>query len=116
MAKAWWALTGTLLGFGIAGLATIGVFLIPIAIALALIGIVRYRDGSAIALVGSLGAAPLYIAWLNREGPGTVCRTVDDLTECADQWSPWPFFVVGLTLLVIPLVVSAKHPAPGSAE
>ncbi len=116
MAKAWWAVTGTLIGFGIAGVATIGVYLIPVAMVLALIGIVRYRDRSAIALVGGLAVAPLYIAWLNRNGPGTVCRTVGGTTECADQWSPWPFVAVGLTLLIISLVVSAKHPAPGSAE
>jgi hypothetical protein len=43
-----------------------------------------------------LSTAPLYIAWLNRGGPGLVCTTTADSVACTDQWSPWPFVALGV--------------------
>ncbi|WP_228387484.1 MULTISPECIES: metallophosphoesterase family protein [unclassified Nocardioides] len=101
-AYAWWAATGALLGFGVAGLLTIGIFLLPVAIALAVVGALwkPLSTHSVVALGGGLSAAPLYLAWINRSGPGAVCEALaDGATSCADRWSPWPFVAVAVILL-----------------
>jgi hypothetical protein len=41
----------------------------------------------------------VYIAYLNRHGPGEVCRTNAAQHECTTQWSPWPWLLVGLVLV-----------------
>jgi len=109
-AYTWWAAIGALLGFGVVSLLTIGVFLLPVAIALGVAGILwaPLRNQSAISLLGGLAAAPLDLAWLNREGPGTVCETIEDVTECSEQWSPWPIVAVALLLLAVPVVVAVR--------
>jgi len=101
-AYAWWAATGAVLSFGIVGLLTIGAYLLPVGLVLLVVGSLwaPLRNQSAIALVGGLAAAPLFLAWLNQQGPGRICETIEDVTACAERWSPWPFVAVALLLLV----------------
>jgi hypothetical protein len=40
----------------------------------------------------------LYVAWLNRDGPGQVCTSTATDTSCADEWSPWPFVALAVVL------------------
>jgi len=97
-----WGLVGALLGLGIIGILTIGIaFLVP-GLALAVVGILipTLKNRSAFAVVGGLAAAPLYLAWLNRGGPGEVCSAVGTGTSCVDEWSPWPFVVVAVALVL----------------
>ena len=91
---------GALVAFGVAGLATIGLFLLALAAVLVALALVvpSLRPPSVPGLLVGLSTAPLYIAWLNRSGPGTVCTTTADSTSCTDQWSPWPLMAVGLLL------------------
>ncbi|GAB2872831.1 hypothetical protein [Nocardioides pacificus] len=115
----WWAVTGALLAFGVVGILTIGVVLLAIAVGLALVGArwTPLRNRSVVALVGGLSAAPLSLAWLNREGPGTVCETLrDDVTQCTERWSPWPFLAVAAVLLAITLTVLARRGSRGSSR
>ena len=93
-----WAVVGALGAFGIAGLATIGVFLLAGAglVAAVALAIPALRPPCVPGFLVGLSAAPLYIAWLNREGPGLVCSTTPVSMSCADQWSPWPFVTLGL--------------------
>ena len=99
----WWVLVGALLGFGVASIPTIGVVLLAMAAVLVVIGVLApaLRTRAARATVGGLALAPLYLAWLNRDGPGEVCRTTATSVSCAEQWSPWPVLVVGLALVVV---------------
>jgi len=91
---------GALGAFGVAGLATVGLFLLALAAVLAAVGLAvpGLRRPSVPGLLVGLSVAPLYIAWLNRGGPGTVCSTTVDTVACTDAWSPWPFLAVGLLL------------------
>src|SRR4051812_20431501 len=93
---AWWVLVGALVGVGIAALLTIGVLLLLLAGVLAAIGArtPSLRNRSALAVPAGVGLAVLYLAWLNRHGPGTVCNTTGGTTTCSDQLSPWPFVAV----------------------
>jgi hypothetical protein len=116
-----WGLVGVLVAFGIAGLASIGLFLLAgaaVVLALAL-ATPALRSPAAPGFVVGLSTAPLYLAWLNRDGPGLVCTTTADSVSCADQWSPWPFVAVGLLFAVAGLTLLAltrrRHPGRSSA-
>ena len=119
-----WASVGALGAFGIAGLATIGLFLLAAAALVAgvALAVPALRPPSLPGLLVGLSAAPLYIAWLNRDGPGLVCTTTADSMSCSDQWSPWPFVALGVLFTgagVALLVVSRRGPdeeSEGSAE
>jgi hypothetical protein len=57
---------------------------------------IRRKDRELLGLVSGLALPVLYVAYLNRDGPGTVCRTGRDGSQaCIDEWSPWPWLVVG---------------------
>ena len=76
-----------LVAFGIAGLASIGLFLLAgaaVVVALAL-ATPALRPPAVPGFVVGLSTAPLYIAWLNRGGPGLVCTTTADSVSCADR-------------------------------
>ena len=99
-AFAWWTVVGALVGLGIASLLTIGLVLLLVAGVLAVVGfrLRPLRNHSVAAVPAGLGVAALYLAWLNRGGPGRVCETTDTKTSCIDAWSPWPFLVLAVIL------------------
>lgn len=106
--RAWWAyplwaFTGVLLGFGYAGLLSIGIFLLGLAAILVVIGLVLpgSRNSAAFLVVAGLGAAPLFIARLNVGGPGTMCSPQPNPTHCAELWDPLPFLLAGVALVVL---------------
>ena len=68
---AWWIVVGVLLGVGVAGLLSVGVFFLLAALVLTGIGVgvSALRNRSAMAVPAGVGLAVLYLAWLNREGP-----------------------------------------------
>jgi hypothetical protein len=106
-AYSWWLAAGSLLGFGIAALLTIGPILISAAALSVGVGVAlpRLRNRAALATVGGLGCAPLYIAWLNREGPGRVCTSDSAGTSCFNAWSPWPFVAVGCAFILVAVLL-----------
>jgi hypothetical protein len=96
-----WAATGAGLAVAIAGVLTIGVFVLPVVI-VAVAVLVRWhgsRNASAIGLLSGLGVIPLFIAYLNRGGPGMVCTTSATGQTCTGEWSPWPFAAAGILLI-----------------
>jgi hypothetical protein len=61
-------------------------------------------DGAARwAIAAGIAAAPLWLAWNNRHGPGTYCHSIGTPrypgTECGDQWDPRPFALAAVALL-----------------
>lgn len=96
-----WALVGACLGLGAFGIMTIGVVFIVLGVALAAIclNMPRFRNMSAVAAISGLGLPCLYIAWLNRGGPGEVCEQTNSSLHCYEAWNPWPFLAVGLVLI-----------------
>ncbi len=100
-ALAWWAMVGALVGLGLVSILTIGLVFLLVGCVLAVVGIrlKPLRNHSAAAVPAGLGVAALYLAWLNRGGPGRVCESTNTNTSCIDAWSPWPFLLVALLLL-----------------
>jgi hypothetical protein len=50
-------------------------------------------------LMSGAGLLLVFIAYLNRHGPGEYCQTTATERHCASEWSPWPWLVVGLFLV-----------------
>jgi hypothetical protein len=101
-----WFITWIALGIGYAlgllGALTIGpVVLVILAVPTIMLG---RRPEAIVGLPGlasGLSFPVLYIAYVNRLGPGTICQTIGTMgTECVDETSPWPWLVVGVILLV----------------
>jgi hypothetical protein len=79
---------------------TIGPFVLLATAGLAAV-LVRYV-GVRLAWPGLLAGAgllPLYVAYLNRGGPGMVCATTPTGGSCTQEWSPWPWVGAGLCLV-----------------
>ena len=97
-AYVWWLFVGALFGLGVESLLTIGALLLVLAGGLAGVGLrlPTLRNSSITATMAGVGASVLYLAWLNRGGPGEVCKTSGTDVSCVDAWSPWPFVVVAV--------------------
>lgn len=70
---------------------------------------------SIVGLLGGVAVLLLLIAWQNRGGPGLVCDRADRRISCEDEWSPWPFALIGGLLLFIAVAVfvrSRRRPGP----
>jgi hypothetical protein len=89
-------------GIGVAALLTIGAALLLLALVLVLVAtrVPALRSPAVGAALAGVGAAVLFLAWRNRGGPGTVCHTTATGIDCVDEWSPWPFAVVGVALVL----------------
>jgi len=101
-----WLLVGALGGLGVLSLLTIGPLLLLATGALTVLCVVlRLLNRSITALPAGLAVPVLYLAWLNRGGPGDVC----DANGCTGEWSPWPFVAVAVvtTVSLILLLVFA---------
>ena len=96
-----WAMVGAGACLAVLGVLTIGIFVAPVVVVVAWV-LVRAR-GVDRSIAGALSGASLmlfFVAWVNREGPGTVCRVSAQATECEERWSPWPWLALGLVFLV----------------
>ena len=105
-----WALLGAGIGFGFGAVLAAG---LVVAVALLVLGgVLVARQGlrpAQLGVVTGLGTLPLTIAWLNRHGPGQYCTGgVTGASECVAQWSPWPFALVGVALVVVGVVLFVR--------
>lgn len=109
VAYIWWLLVGALFGFATAGMLTIGILLMPVVAVLVAIGLLvrpLRAPRAMLTIPGGLAVVPLYIAWLNRGGPGDVCTTLGNGgIRCTQEWSPWPFVAMSLVLVALTAVL-----------
>ncbi len=94
-----WTTIGGGAALGLLTILTIGIFVLP---ATALLAVLLAWRGQTVqagpAIVTGLGLIPLYVAYLNRGGPGTVCTTTALSQSCMQETSPWPWVAAGLCL------------------
>jgi hypothetical protein len=106
-----WGVIGAGFCLGVLSMLTIGPFVLLLT--LMLTGLLLWRVDFGWAMTGMISgvAVPaLYLAWLNRGGPGTVCSSyADGGQSCSDEWSPWPFVVAGLLVLVVGVAVFVRQ-------
>jgi hypothetical protein len=85
---------------GVLSLLTIGPFVLLLTLVLCGFLLWRLEFGAGMAgLLPGASVPVLYVAWLNRDGPGTVCTTTSTSNSCGDEWAPWPFVVVAVLMV-----------------
>ncbi|MEV0093446.1 hypothetical protein [Streptomyces sp. NPDC050738] len=112
-ARAWgffagWAAAGAGLMLALLTVLSIGVFVLPVAVALVVV-LIRLKDSERglPGLVSGVGAPLLYVAYLNRSGPGTVCTTSGTGQTCTEEWSPWPWLAAAVIVVGVGMAVMA---------
>jgi hypothetical protein len=96
-----WTLVGAGTALALLTPMTIGPF-VALGVLVVVAALLRWRgrpNCSVAGLLSGAGLIPLYVAYLNRGGPGEVCSAIRDGQECADEWSPWPWLAVGVLLV-----------------
>jgi len=116
-----WPLIGAALSLSVLGAMTIGIYVLPFAIA----GLLALRkwggnQKSSVGLISGAGLPVLYVAYLNRQGPGMVCGPYKNGgQQCMQEYSPWPFLLVGTILFVLGLALFIRlrsQPEDGKME
>ena len=109
-AYALWCLAGAGLSLGVLSILTIGAFVLLVTLGLCAWLLWRIDFGWGMLGLLSGAALPLlYVAWLNRDGPGSVCTTSATDVSCVDELSPWPFVVVAVLLVVAGLLAFVRY-------
>jgi hypothetical protein len=105
----WWCVAGAGLCLGVVSLLSIGAFVLLATFVLCGVLLWRLEFGWGMAGLLSGAALPMFfLAWLNREGPGEVCHADGQSISCSDEWSPWPWVVAGVVLVVAGIVVFVR--------
>lgn len=98
-----WGSVGVLVGLGVVGILTIGIFALAAALILAVVGVILpdSRSATVLAIVPGLGLLPTMVGLSNLGGPGERCTTSATTLSCSELLSPWPFLVPGVVLIVV---------------
>lgn len=114
MKRSWiWFLAWGLVGAGaVAALLTVltvGPYLaVLVLVAAVALGRTRRSHGGLPGLVSGAGLLPVWVAWLNRGGPGDVCSSPGN---CTEEWSPWPWLAAGVVLITVGTAIWARRGA-----
>ena len=102
-----WPIVGAALAVSVLGMMTIGLFVFPFAL-LGLLAMLKWGGNpkSRVGLLSGVGLPFIYIAYLNRGGPGMVCSPyANGGQQCTQEYSPWPFLIVGAILILLGVVM-----------
>jgi hypothetical protein len=101
-----WFLVGAGYAVGLIGILSIGIIVLPLAIVASLVLARRAPARRGLpGLIGWIGVPPLYVAYLNRAGPGNICTQITGGQTCTQEYSPWPWVVAGCLLVTVGVVV-----------
>ena len=102
-----WFLVGAGFVLALLGAMTIGIFVLPVVTVVGVLLATRRRSHVGWpGVISGLSLPLFFVAYLNRDGPGTICHTfTNGGSECTEEWSPLPWVAVGLVLLVAGVVV-----------
>jgi hypothetical protein len=97
-----WLLAGAALAFSLVDLPAYGLLVLPFAVASVVALTVRHRlDRSAWGLLCGIGLLSLYVAYVQRQGPGTVTWHTATASGGATYMDPRPWLVAGLLFIVL---------------
>ena len=102
-----WALVGVAAAVGLVSLGVIA--LAPAAAAAAVLGSSPAARRSAFGLLTGAGLLLVYIAWLQRAGPGTTCWHTATASGCDEHLNPLPWLAAGLVLTGAGIVGHARR-------
>jgi hypothetical protein len=102
-----WALLGSAAALGAVSLGPL--LLLPVA----MVGVFLWtRAGirrSAFGLLTGTGTLLLYVAWVQRDGPGTTCWHTATASGCDQHLNPLPWLVAGAALVLAGIVGQARR-------
>jgi hypothetical protein len=95
-----WVVVGCALAFGVISFALGPLVFIPAAVvAVLMIRKPSARRGAYGVLIG-VGLLLLFVAYLNREGPGTTCWERGTTMGCGEHLNPLPWLALGVAFIV----------------
>lgn len=96
-----WLVIGAAGSLGFLTIPTIGLYLLPMSgVAAGVVASRRAARGGLPGLLSGCGLPLVYVAYLNRQGPGDICTTTGTGQSCVEEWSPW-FWLAGGVVLII---------------
>ena len=101
-----WAMLGAGLVIGFFTLSIL--FLVPIVIGIAAFAIRPALARSGAGLVTGVGLVSIYVAYVQRRGPGTVCWQTTTAARCEEFLNPWPWLAVGVVLVCVGVVAHVR--------
>ncbi|MGZ4713791.1 MAG: hypothetical protein ACXVJ7_05535 [Acidimicrobiia bacterium] len=105
-----WFAVGAAYTLAALGAMSIGILVLPVAVAATIVVATRRTSSVGLpGLVSGFGLPFLYVAFLNRDGPGTVCSVSANATDCTDEMSPWPWLVMGVVLIAVGVLVFVRR-------
>ena len=102
-----WALLGCAAAVGAVSLGVL--VLAPVALVGALMVSRPTIRRSAYGFVTGVGALVLYVAWVQRAGPGTSCWQTATASGCDQHLNPLPWLLVGIPMFVGGIVAHARR-------
>lgn len=102
-----WALLGSA-----AALATVSVgplLLLPVLLFGVLLARRPLVRRSAFGLLTGAGALLVFVAWVQRDGPGTTCWHTATASGCDQHLNPLPWLALGIVLIVAGFVAHARR-------
>lgn len=114
-----WALVGCAAALGVVSLGVL--VLAPVAVIGWLLASRPASRRSAFGLATGIGVLLLYVAWVQRAGPGTTCWQTARASGCGQHSNPLPWLLAGIALFVGGIVVHARgargrSPGPASGN
>lgn len=110
-----WAVIGAVAAVGLIVFPPLDVVPIFIGIWLAVDRPALRRSGFG--LLTGIGLTLLYVAYLQRHGPGTVCYDTETVSGCDEYLNPWPWFLGGVAFVLSGVYFHLRktRPAPEGA-
>jgi uncharacterized membrane protein len=102
-----WALIGAVAALGLVSLGPIA--LGPALLAGAALSTSATARRSRFGLLAGAGLVSLFIAYLQRQGPGTTCWHTATAAGCDQHLNPIPWLLIGLVLIVTATVVQTRR-------
>ena len=98
-----WFFAWVAVGVGLALVVTaLGIFAVPLALLVAVLLIVfRHADRSAFGVLVGAGLLSLYVAYVQRRGPGTVYWHTATAAGAETYLDPRPWLVAGILLVAV---------------
>ena len=102
-----WGLLGSAAALGFVSLGVL--VLAPVAIVGVMMASRPTIRRSAFGLLSGAGVLLLYIAWLQRSGPGTTCWHTGTASGCDQHLNPLPWLLAGLALFIGGIVAHVRQ-------
>jgi hypothetical protein len=102
-----WAIVGFACAFALFAFIP---FVAGVMLASVIVAIVRPAwFSSGIGALAGVGGLSLYVAFVQRHGPGTVCWQTATAAGCSDYLNPWPWLMAGLAMIAVAITVHARQ-------